>query len=252
MNRANAAGAAAVAILFVGVGAYLYSNLQSGPSTTPTATPERTPIVEPTTKYPLPQSTTALPALGESDESTLSLLQQIFGDAAADLFLREQLVRKIVATVDSLPRATTSQTVIPVKPAAGVFLTQGKDATLTIAPKNAERYARYVALAESADTKALVSAYVNHYPLFQAAYEELGYPGLYFNDRVIEAIDDLLAAPEIDAPALTQPNVLYQFADPDLERRSSGQKILMRMGSENAKRVKAKLREIRAALVAPQ
>jgi hypothetical protein len=34
-----------------------------------------------------------------------------------------------------------------------------------------------------------------------------------------------------------------------LEARSAGQKIMMRMGSENAAKVKAKLREIRSELV---
>jgi hypothetical protein len=92
---------------------------------------------------------------------------------------------------------------------------------------------------------------VRAYPLFQRAYEELGYPGKYFNDRLMEALDDLLAAPELDGPlALEQPKVLYQFADPDLESRSAGQKILLRMGKANALRVKAKLLEIRRALIA--
>jgi Protein of unknown function (DUF3014) len=38
---------------------------------------------------------------------------------------------------------------------------------------------------------------------------------------------------------------MYEFADPALEARSAGQKIMIRMGSENAAKVKAKLREIR-------
>ena len=61
----------------------------------------------------------------------------------------------------------------------------------------------------------------------------------------------MAAAPEIDAPIrLMRPKVLYEFADPDLETRSAGQKILIRMGARNAARVKAKLREIRRELIA--
>lgn len=78
---------------------------------------------------------------------------------------------------------------------------------------------------------------------------DLGYPKAYFNDRLIEVIDHLLAAPEVPAQTkLVQPKVFYQFADPDLETRSAGQKILMRIGNENAARIKAKLREIRSEL----
>jgi hypothetical protein len=41
---------------------------------------------------------------------------------------------------------------------------------------------------------------------------------------------------------------MYEFADPDLEARSAGQKILLRMGAGNAGRVKAKLRDFRRQL----
>ncbi|OIQ76552.1 hypothetical protein GALL_417610 [mine drainage metagenome] len=47
-----------------------------------------------------------------------------------------------------------------------------------------------------------------------------------------------------------QPKVLYQFADPKLEARSAGQKIMIRMGADNAAKVKAKLAEIRQELMA--
>jgi hypothetical protein len=107
----------------------------------------------------------------------------------------------------------------------------------------------YVRVLESLDSRVLVQRYVESYPLFQQAYAELGYPNRNFNDRLVEAIDDMLAAPEPATLELAQPRVLYEFADEDLQRRSAGQKIMMRMGADNARRVKAKLREIRGALV---
>jgi len=65
----------------------------------------------------------------------------------------------------------------------------------------------------------------------------------------VEAIDDMLAAPELkEAPQLVQPKVWFQYADPDLEGRSAGQKILMRIGPANAAKVKSRLREIRSEL----
>jgi hypothetical protein len=48
--------------------------------------------------------------------------------------------------------------------------------------------------------------------------------------------------------SLVQPEVMYQFADPQMEARSAGQKILMRIGNANAAVVKDKLREIRREL----
>jgi hypothetical protein len=94
---------------------------------------------------------------------------------------------------------------------------------------------------------------VHFYPLIQQDYRDLGYPKGYFNDRLIEAIDDLLAAPESKDPLqVVQPKVLYQYADPELEARSAGQKIMMRIGNENAAKLKAKLQEIRRELTGPQ
>ena len=140
---------------------------------------------------------------------------------------------------------------MPLNSVPGAFVTAGAGDGRTLAPANATRYAPYVRAMEAVPARALVSSYVQAYPLFQRAYEELGYPGKYFNDRLLEAIDDLLAAPETTAPVkLMQPKVLYEFADPDLETRSAGQKIMIRMGTDNALRVKAKLREIRQELAA--
>jgi hypothetical protein len=87
-------------------------------------------------------------------------------------------------------------------------------------------------------------------PLFQQAYTELGYPDGDFNERLIEVIDSLLAAPEIHEPLrLIKPEAFYLLTNPDLEALPAGQKVLLRMGPDNARRVKVKLQEIRAALV---
>ena len=118
-----------------------------------------------------------------------------------------------------------------------------------IGPQNAARYAPYVRILQAIDARKLVAVYSRFYPLFQEAYRQLGYPNGYFNDRLITCIDDLLAAPEPDGPIkLTQPKVLYEYADPDLEARSAGQKIMIRIGLDNERKIKAKLREIRSAL----
>ena len=45
-----------------------------------------------------------------------------------------------------------------------------------------------------------------------------------------------------------QPSVLYRYADERLEKLSAGQKLLIRMGVDNATVVKGKLREIQAEL----
>ena len=108
-------------------------------------------------------------------------------------------------------------------------------------------------IVQSTDTAQVAGLYRQFYPLFQQAYVDLGYPDGYFNDRLVEVIDHLLATPDVAGPIkLTQPSVFYQFADPALEERSAGQKTLIRSVAENAAIVKAKLRELRKEVAKQQ
>ena len=197
-----------------------------------------------------PPASTPLPALNESDSFMLDALSGLINDPSlVKMFIAKQIIRNVVATIDNLPRKQAPMEVMPVQPAPEKFITAGSENNLTISPKNAERYTLYIKIADSLDTKNLVNLYVNLYPLFQEAYEDLGYPKRYFNDRLLVAIDNLLATPDIAEPVkLIQPNVYYLYADSTLEERSIGQRILMRIGKQNRTVIMNKLAEIRQEL----
>jgi hypothetical protein len=202
---------------------------------------------------PAPDGGLALPPLPVLDESDTvardSIATILNGEELLRLLAPAAIIRHIVATVDNLPRKTIATRILPVKPVPGAFATATAARGMSIAPDNAARYRLYVRAAESIDPERLAQFYVRLYPLFQQAYVELGYPSGYFNDRLIAVIDHLLAAPEPGDPVyLTQPKVVYEFADPELEHLSAGQKILVRIGVDNEMRVKAKLRALRTAL----
>ncbi len=130
-------------------------------------------------------------------------------------------------------------------------MTAGEGDSPVLGAANFARYATWVELVDSLDADQAAALYRRLYPQFQAAYENLGNPDGYFNDRVIEVIDHLLSAPAAPATiALVRPNVLYEFADPALEEQSAGRKLLLRMGPGNAARVKAKLKEFRDRIAA--
>lgn len=245
---------AALAIALVaGIGYTYYSflpgrDVQRAPAAKTAPAPQAD--TQPAIRNPLPESETkSLPTLENSDSMMRETLADLLGRKAFDDFVVPNgLIRRIVASVDNLARRTAPRRMMPLNAVPGPFITAGAD-DASLDPANSRRYAPYVRAMEALPARALVSGYVQAYPLFQSAYEELGYPGRYFNDRLLEAIDDLLAAPEPAAPVrLIRPKVLYEYADPDLETRSAGQKIMIRMGAENALKVKAKLREIRQEL----
>ena len=209
--------------------------------------------------YPIEQTqaqvnerpTAALPAVDASDSALVAAVATLLGPGTIKEFIQpEGLARRIVATLDNLPRAKLAARVLPLRPVPGRFATAGSGGALVIGGDNPARYTPLVRLFEATDTRRLVGLYVRFYPLLQQAYKDLGYPGKSLNDRVVEVIDHLLATPEPPLPVqLVQPKVLYEFADPELEARSAGQKILMRMGPDHATSVKAKLRDVRRAIV---
>jgi hypothetical protein len=191
-----------------------------------------------------------LPAPSESDAIVREALSGVPGAAAFERFFYPQdIVRRFVTTVDNLPRKSVAPQVTVFKSVPGSFLAADTDGKLTISGDNAARYRPYVRFAQAIDTKTLVALYVRFYPWFQQAYKDLGYPSGYFNDRLIDVIDNVLATPETSTPvALVQSHVLFEFANPNFEALSAGQKIMVRMGGENASQIRIKLRELRRML----
>jgi hypothetical protein len=204
---------------------------------------------------PAPASTAPLPALGDSDKSVMDALDSLAsGGDLRSLLVPSQIIARVVATVDALPRQGLGSThILPLRTPSGTIQINQVNGVTTIDARNAVRYAPYMAVLQSVDPHALVAWYKHNYPLFQQAYRELGYPRGYFNDRALVAIDDMLAAPEPKDPvAVTRNGPRYVFVDPQLQSLSNGQKLMVRLGPENEAQFKAKLRMIRTLLVGEQ
>jgi hypothetical protein len=257
-NKAIWWSAAAVILVILGIGAYYR---YSATTTAPVKVQENRPPPPPAVKaddgaiqHPIPGAgtdTTALPALNQSDQVVKDSLVGILGPKPVEQFLvQENIVRHIVVTIDNLPRKKVAADLRPVKPTPGETVIGNQGDVTTLGAANYARYTPFIHLVETTDTKTLATVYFHLYPLFQQAYEDLGYPGRFFNDRLVQVIDHLLAAPEPQGPIeLVQPKVFYQIADPKLEDLSAGQKLLIRMGPANERSLKAKLRDFRAELV---
>ena len=229
-----------VVLIAIGLGAWYWQQRHAA---------EQQPVVEEPLATHESKILNPIESTGE-DTSLLSaseLIAALIGAPRYEaMFVPDDLVRRLVATVDNLPRQKVAAVLNPAKPPAGAFLVAGDDEQPVLAASNFARYAPWVELVDSLDPDATVVLYRRLYPQFQAAYESLGNPDGYFNDRVIEVIDHLLATPEPpETIALARPNVLYEFADPALEAESAGRKLLLRMGPGNAARVRMKLRDIR-------
>lgn len=184
------------------------------------------------------------------------------GAQALKFLVMPGLAHHIVATVDNLPRSHAAPRVWPLYPVGGQIALSTTEQGLQIAAANSLRYDAVVAFVTGIEPAQAVQWYRQAYPVLQQAYENLGYPGQYFNDRLVAVIDHLLQTPEPQAPlalklvqvqgqiAPQQPWLRYEYADADLQARSAGQKILLRLGAEHRARIKTYLQALRSQIAA--
>jgi hypothetical protein len=196
-----------------------------------------------------------------ADQSLDAGLLDLFGrEAIASLFRTDGFAQRFVATVDNLGRSAAPAGVWPMNPAPGRFETGDTPRGEVMLTDNGLRYVPYVLLLERVDLARAVRLYELHYPELQRAYEDLGFPHGYFNDRLVDVLDRLLATPEAAPPVRVhrpvtdgvppaRPWLMYEFDDPTLQDLSAGQRILIRMGPVNERRVKTRLAAFRKLLV---
>lgn len=229
----------------------------------PTAAPESQADLLPLEHHPveaLAAPAADLPAPADADSRLQDELTALLGaQQVATFLLTDGFARRAVVTVDNLARPQAVARLWPVQPTPGRFAVDDtpQQGPQTIAADNADRYRAFITFAEAVPLDPAVQLYARLYPLFQTAYEELGYPGRHFNDRLVQVLDHLLAAPEPAQPLAVQltpvegevpslrPWVRYEFVDPQLQALSSGHKLLLRMGLDNARRLKAVLVQVR-------
>jgi hypothetical protein len=270
VKKSGYAIAAAAVLLLIGIGLWAWlrpgappvpapAPIASAPEAMPPPAPEPA-SAPPPIQYPVEttEAPASAPAAGPPPTVESTLLALLGRRTLITLFQLDNFVYRVVATVDNLGREKASPRLWPLNPASGHFTVTRQGDQDVIAAANASRYAPYVALLDRAEPNRVVALYKTFYPEFQRAYEDLGYSGRYFNDRLVEVIDQLLHTPEpggavamhlpvINGPVQPErPWVLYEFNDPALQSLSAGQRILLRMAPDQRRRTKAWLGDVRA------
>lgn len=264
-----------VAVLIVVAGGwYLFSGKEEAPTTEPAATtpapepeqevetrveaapdiPAPTPTVE-TTETPEPEpEPEPLPPLDNSDDyAREQLLATTDDDTVASWLQTDSLVQKSVAVIDGMARGTLLRKVIPIEPPAEKFRVVSENGQLWLDESNFDRYDPVVSTVTAIEPERLAGSFHSLRPLMEEALNQLGSPADSLDNRLIAAIDLMLATPEPSGPiALKRESVYYQFEDPELEALPSIQKQLIRLGPDNQAKVKQYLRQLRAALLAEQ
>ncbi|MGL6123006.1 MAG: DUF3014 domain-containing protein [Shewanella sp.] len=210
-------------------------------------TTEVTPAVTETTAVTEPDVIVEpVPALAESDGfAQQKALAIINNNVLGSLLVQQDIIRQFVVFVDNLAQGELTRKVSPLKGPEKLFSVSEITNKVYLNPEGFHRYDAYVDSISKMDERSLIVTYKQLTPMLEEAFAELGYSNVKFNDKMLQAINVLLAAPIIEAPIeLSSISVNYRFVDPDLEALPSAQKLLVRMGPENTRKLKVALRKI--------
>ncbi|MGQ9427480.1 DUF3014 domain-containing protein [Gilvimarinus sp. F26214L] len=237
----------------------------SQPETPPPVAPEPEPQPEPEPAQPSPApepepEPEPLPELAQSDEVAIAAAEQLAPSTELrEIMVPDNVIPKSVRALIALAGGDVVHEYRPVDSPDTPFVAEKLDEPPTedqgqryrLSPENYARYDKYVSVIEAVDPRNLAATYKRFYPLLEEAYAQHGVASGSFKDVTLRAIDSMLAAPVLeDEPILVQPKVHYQFADPELEELPGSQKLLIRMGPENTRKIQRVLREVRAAIEA--
>jgi hypothetical protein len=212
----------------------------------PTVELEEKEVVE-----PLPEVVEEKPEpLDVSDPAIKSsLLENSTADESSvnRMLVNEGLLQRFVVSVTNLANdemAPNHQLLTPPEQNFRVYSQAGKQ---WIDAASYKRYTPYVNMLESFDNEGLLNVYAMYKDDIQAKYAEIGDPDRDFNTVLLDAIEQLLDTPEVPVPVeVYTDSVAYKYADERLENLNEPQKQLLRTGPDNMRRIKAKLRELKA------
>lgn len=214
--------------------------------TTPEAPEADTNSTETTTVTEPEVAAEPVPVLAESDAFVQQkALAMINNNVLSASLVQQDLVRQFVVFVDNLAQGELTRKVSPIKGPEKLFTVSEITNKVYLNPDSYHRYDAYVDSITKMDEQSLIITYKQLTPMLEEAFTELGYSNAKFNDRMLQAIKMLLAAPIVEDPIeLNSISVNYQFVDPDLEALPSAQKLLVRMGPENTRKLKVALRKL--------
>lgn len=259
----------AVIVLVVGLGVWVFFGRSvdgpEAPPPPPVVAPAPLPAPEPVAAAPdiplpepAPEPTPAPrsppePALTmqDSDGPLRNALAPVLDShLLASAVQADNLVERGTAVIDGLSRGTARHKLLPLAPPAGKFPVAMEGSQALMDPAGYRRYTPYVDAIEALDVAALVRLFDRFRPLLEEAYAQLGYDADQFDNALVGALDRITEAPTREGPIeVRKVEAVYKYEDADLEQLPGLHKQLLRMGPDNTRRLQAKVRELRRALV---
>ena len=209
---------------------------------------ELSPTVEP---EPMPEPIEIEPEPVDISDAAIetALVTIANSDAITSLLVDEALLQRFVVTITNLADDEMAPNHRLLNPPTKTFRVYQQAEREWIDPASYKRYTPYVDAMEAMDNERLLTLFERYESEMTNTYEEIATSRQSFTETMVDAIDTLLDTPEVPVPVeVYTDSVAYKYKDERLESLSGPQKQLLRTGPDNMRRVKAKLREIKALL----
>ena len=209
---------------------------------------ELSPTIEP---EPMPEPVEIEPEPVDISDAAIetALVTIANSNVITDLLVDEALLQRFVVTITNLADDQMAPNHRLLTPPDKTFRIYQQAEREWIDPASYKRYTPYVEAMEAMDNERLLTLFERYEGEMTSSYEEIATSRRSFDETMIEAIDTLLDTPEVPVPVeVYSDSVVYKYKDERLESLSAPQKQLLRTGPDNMRRVKAKLREIKAML----
>lgn len=199
---------------------------------------------------PTQQTETPLPELDQSDSLVREKLAEMTRHpVTARTIGVKHLIRKFVTATDLIYRGQNPFSQLFFLQPDGAVLVDDDGGRTVLSEQNFARYEGLVTAIESIDEESALKWYRFFQPLIQQAFDELADPDLAWPAVRRGALAEALAAPIVDAPIeVKDVSGVYVFVDERLESLPPVQKLMVRMGPDNARRIKKKIQRFQHLL----
>ena len=178
-----------------------------------------------------------------------ALITTLRSPVLSTLIVNESIIANMVATVVNTADGKLPENVSMLTATKNKFSVFTKGDNQFITPESFTRYNVYAQTFAAIETDSLLRLLNDYNDEITTQFAQITLPNSDFNLTLINAINELLDTPTVSLPiAVESDSVMYRFVNPQLEALSPAQKQLVRMGPDNMRLVKRKLRELRDAL----
>lgn len=194
-----------------------------------------------------------LPSLNDSDSVVVTRLASLeMGASLLRLLTPDDIIRKFVVFTYNTSQGELPQVEYPLRGVDGEVVVEEIDTNLyQMQPATHRRFDNLIDTLVALEPEQAMSVYRALRPLFQEAYAELGLGSENFDDVLVQAIDEIMAADTASGPfQLIKPSVMYLYAESRIEDMSPVEKQLLRLGPENTEKLKGRLPAYRERLQA--